>query len=244
VSVFSYNGISLDENEVRIRVARRRMLGQTNQSFLQKIVWDVEGVTLGENSAELTAKLDLRQATFDTQGGDISFTVNGAASHHSLTDAATINGIRSHGLSFTRTNNAQWGWHTEYAYLRSWSCRFEAEILAVENSIIAWNETVSQIGTGGPDFAVLEAINGNPVVQQTAQATSFMAIQKGFAVGATDWPTPPASLWAGSVKPKLFKVSQSLPRMWGRNTNLMYPIQWEYVHEAAVSLSGVPGFPF
>lgn len=246
MSILSYGGYSHDENSVRLTCFKRRILGQANQSLFLKTVYDVQGVVQGADSAELTSKLAAMQAAYDLQHQDFVLRVNGADSHHKLFAASTINGVRTHGLSFTKVDNRQWGWHTEYAYIRSFSVRVEAEQLALTDpysGIVSWSETLSQIGTGGADFVILESINGPPVVQTTCPQTSFAAIQKGYAVGAASWPFAPAALFPGNIKPKLTKFSRSTPKQFGLNQNTLFPISWEYVYEAGSALSGFPGIP-
>lgn len=240
MSMLSYGAYDHDPREVSLAVSQQAVYGQTRQKIYHKIRWHVRGVKRGVDRTELQTKLTAMELAYASDGEDLSL----SDSHHALSDASTINGIRIvGGINYHDRGpggGRTWGPRIENLFVRTYSIIAEAEVLDVDEEIVHWHESLLQIGTGGPDFVIKEAFGGAAQFQGLAQITKYRLIQQGYAIGATAEPAPPSPLYPAFLKPRPYTAQISTPQLWGLNTNLLFPARWEYHFESAGALTGTP----
>jgi hypothetical protein len=134
------------------------------------------------------------------------------------------------------------GQGAEYSTFRNYTIALEAEWLAPQATLLAWQETIRFQG-GGPRFAYLEPINGQPVKQLLKQATTFKATQSGEAVGYAAYPLPALPIWPDAEHTDRREIRYELPRRMGPPGNPTYTqfkVSWSYSFEDSGPLLGLP----
>jgi hypothetical protein len=159
----------------------------------------------------------------------------------SLINSDSISGVRVvDGPNFPGDTGA------EYATVRRFDFEVQAEFLVpgTEKAILAWNETISVIGTGGPVKRFRVPINANFLVRQVISPRSIVrATQRGQAIGHTAPPVPPPPRWPDyELVDQRQAADRSTPKRLGRGF-VEYPVSWGYVFEADVPLVALPSLP-
>lgn len=129
----------------------------------------------------------------------------------------------------------------EYVNQRHFEFTAEADYLFNGSSsrfYLDWSETVS-ISGGGPLYTVMPALFGPPQRQMIFERTPCVAVQSGFAVGATGYPAEPRPIWPFALKnsPEIRRTS---PKKLGRANYTEYRIEWNYQFEWHSPLFGFP----
>ncbi len=118
-------------------------------------------------------------------------------------------------------------------------------IVNTGNPLLAWVESLSFEGTGGPRNIHLQPLQGAPQKQQVAEQTPARATQHGSAVGLYDWPyaAMPGPIWPGAEQQDRRKVDPKTPKLSGSGNALVYTefeLAWSYFFEDASPLTGTP----
>lgn len=200
--------------------------------------WDIQGMLQAADQAALTAAIDELRAAYAIQAQDVGFyRDNGQPTSHRIVSAETNGGVRVVvPPSFPQGQGA------EYTTFRSYTLALEAEWLDSQANLLAWHETIRFQG-GGPRFAYLEPINGQPVKQLLQQATTFKAAQSGEAVGYAGYPVPAPPLWPEAEHLDRREIRYELPKRTGppgSATYTQFRVSWSYNFEDAGPLVGLP----
>lgn len=245
----SYGDYDHDNNECWYSIVRNARRSQTGYDMVRNTRITIYGVKKASSVANLTTALTSLESAYQTQNQDLIFKDNDNSTElvHSIRSANTINGIFvvspvTYALS-NIPSGPNWGSGTEYVRSRRFQVTLEyEELVSSAQEIVFWSETLRTIGDGGPEFAVQEAVTGTPQYQNTKQSTMFRVQQTGVAKGLTGYPIAATPIWP-STPP--FKRSQSwtvfkTPEIWGRNRNLVYPVEWKYEFHSINALAGSP----
>jgi hypothetical protein len=133
----------------------------------------------------------------------------------------------------------------DYATVLRFDITAYAEYLIdnAEDAVLQFQESLSFQGDCGPDIVWRPCVNAGPVQQAVSPATTQIIIQRGRAVGHTDYPTPPAPIFpAQYYQGKYTVIDPESPRQVGQGY-IEYPISWQYRFEANIPLSGTPNLP-
>lgn len=103
-----------------------------------------------------------------------------------------------------------------------------------------WEQTFTEIGTGGPRFVLLETRNGPPQKQRVAERSVVRAVQAGHAVGRTGYPSFPAPLFPADEHVEQRQRTRVSPKTVDKDKT-DYAIQWSYSFESTGPLGGKPG---
>lgn len=118
----------------------------------------------------------------------------------------------------------------EYATCRTFGVGIGATFLDADSQIEAFQETVSVIGTGGPEFEVVECQDGLYVDQIIPQSKRFV-IQEGYAIGISGYPlVQPPPLLPDYEHVRQRRVTSCGGRFRGQGYS-DYTIRWRYVFE-------------
>lgn len=241
-----YGTYEHSEGEVSAQIVRQAVLGQVGYRTHRRERWTVTGVLIAASQSALQTEMDSLKAAYDQDGRDLTFLFDDdTETHHKIVNSDTLNGVRIRMFQWLDGLPGQWGAHTEYTLMRSFRFMAEAEILDQEESdLFYWNEVIEQIGNGGPDFAVQENLTGIPIRQETKNFTAGRAVQRGTAMGFTSYPSLPAVLFPGLLKPHSARPSYETPKQFGRQRHTLYPIHWNYQYLAPTAIpSGPPPLP-
>jgi hypothetical protein len=174
--------------------------------------------------AEIRQRIDEIVLAYDVNGVDFAFLDNaGVATRHSLVSSQSISGTRVTHRSWPKGDPAEW------ATGRTFYVIIEADYVAPESSLVAWQEVVKIIGTGGPRVEVIETVAGAPRVQTLASQTAVRVIQQGQSIGMTNYIAPPGPLIPAyehqDQREIILESAQSYP-----NGFLYFPTKWTYHH--------------
>jgi hypothetical protein len=202
----------------------------------------VAGWLEGDSQSNLSAQeAQLRAALIGADRQDFKFLTDlGGTSAASLLNSESISGVRVvDGPNFPGDTGA------EYATVRRFDFEVEAEFVihGTENRVLAWTESISIIGTGGPVRRIRVPINSPILVRQQISPRSVIrAVQRGQAVAHTRWPTAPRPNWPLYELVDQRMLDAQSPRRIGRGF-VEYPLQWSYSFESDVPFVGFPNLP-
>jgi hypothetical protein len=243
MSVAVLGGITTDLNEVNLATASA-MPTWTPRGGKMGInhTWVVRGITRASSQSALTTKLAARDAEW-VDGGVLDEMVlylgpgTTNATVHSVDDDDTLNGIQVR--KFEYTSPGPWFSQTEYVWKRSWQLVLTAEKITGTNEIYQFSETFEQIGTGGADSVIQEALTGNPQLQVTKAVTKFMYRQYGIAVKVGSYYAFPNAAYPSNVLPKQTRYWQKSPQRKGTLQSILFPSGWHYLMHAPTNLGFV-----
>lgn len=149
-------------------------------------------------------------------------------------------------LSGNRVVSASWDYQTpaEYANTRTFQIELEAIILQSYSNILTFKETVSEFGTGGPDWTYQARWQGYPVREEISQYTPVHLVQRGFVVGLTSHPQPPLPYWPDDEHRPSRVITRMSPIVLGHPSNaraVQYPVSYEYHFRRATATNPTPG---
>lgn len=121
----------------------------------------------------------------------------------------------------------------EYATCRTFAVGIGATFIDAESQIEFFTESITVVGTGGPDIEVVETQYGLEIDQIIPQ-TKQVIIQEGEAVGLSGYPVlvVPGPVLPAFERPKLRRYTTTGGRYRGQGYT-DYTIRWRYVMETA-----------
>ncbi len=201
-----------------------------------------KGVIEGNNQAECTdAENALRLVLADKYRDLILYKDDSTASSTKLVNNTSLSGVRI--VSGPIFANELRG--AEHSTLRTFTFVAEAEYLVPVGNpdvMIAFSESLTMVGTGGPVTRYRNAINGPPVKQIVYPFSVVRATQSGQAVGHLRAPDPAIiapPLWPADELVDQRVFGQASPEALGL-AYVGYGVRWSYTFETAVGFFGFP----
>lgn len=154
-------------------------------------------------------------------------------SHYLETDAAD-------NISGNKVLSRSWDYQSpaEFANTRSYGIRLGARIFSSYSSILYFQESVKQIGTGGPQWTYRPRWQGAPIREDIHDQTPVELIQSGVIVGAQSHLQPPPPWWPDDEQQNLRYVERISPRLHGHpsfNRATHYVVKYAYTFLRATS---------
>lgn len=233
-----YGGYPFDDNEVSIQIFRRRIYSQRGRQVFTRHTFIITGVKQADTAAELTSKLAALELACLQDGADLRFYDNdGAPTAHGLISSGTINGVQTVGpVQYPGANPGVWGMQTEYVNKRTYRVIFQADYVGADD-LVEYQESITKIGTGGPQIIWQESLSGAPQFQQVKAQTKCLLIQQGYAIGLLSRPEPSTPLFPlPFFKSERAMTRIEAPRYQGINISTHWPIHWRYEFESASPL--------
>jgi hypothetical protein len=235
MAYLKYGDFQHDENEVSITIDKNSKLNRFGVPYSLEHVWTIEGALFADSPAELTNRIRALEAAYSQHGKDAELFINGAVTAHRLISSQTINGV-----SVAKPPSYPTADPGEYTTFRKYQIVLRAETpidVSQGNGgrIVAFSETV-QFSGGGPMYRFLQPINGTPIKQMVAQATTYKAEQSGSAVGFDSYPLTPGPLWPGDEHRTLRRTGKRSAADGSTN----FEVFWNYSFESVYPLSGNP----
>lgn len=221
-------------SEVTLRI--ETLLSERGIPYAQVWMASVRGYLSGNGQAENTIAATTLQDVLRVPYKDFILRhADGTPSHVTMRNAASITGVIAQGPNFPDARGAEFATYRRYEF----TVRAEYPITPGANAILAWTETISITGNGGPRFVVKHAIVGPPQRQQISQATVVHATQQGRSVGYINYIAVPPPIWPDAELPERRVVTPTSPKMRGRGFQ-DFAVSWAYQFESAVPLGGLP----
>lgn len=224
------------DNEIDISsISVRSMYSQRNRLEFKRWTMTVQGEICTTDKDELTTRLRELQEEYNEDYRDVILhRSDGTHTAHALTNANSINGVRVMQFSYPK------GGAGEYATGRTFSITFQADYLDVEDDIYSFNESLTFIGTTGPQWELVPTWRGTRYVERWP-VTPQTIYQDGSVIGLRGWPHLPPRLFGEAYEHlNMRMVRTSSPRMHNRHQNLHYPLNYRYVYSTHVLLNGYP----
>lgn len=165
---------------------------------------------------------------------------NGAASASTLTSQGGFGVCVVDGPHFDKSAGPE--------YVTTRTVRFTAEAEYVfrgaENYPVAWHDSISIQGTGGPSRRWRIPLRGRPIRQETTQFTIVRATHAGSGIGHLGYPSvPPPAFGYKYLVNESASVTRGTPEPRGPTGRVNWPVSWSYAFEADVPLVGLPTMP-
>lgn len=236
--VLKFGTYTHDTGEIDLSTSKSTLFTSAQLPYATLERWTIQGRLLADTPAEMDTKLASLEAAYSGEfsASDLYLTLtDGSTASQLLLDAsAATGGIRIVQQPSIPTLDRA-GYVTNLAYTVVLEAEFP--LADVETAIRSWTETLTFSG-GGPRYGYLLPKVGLPVKQLLKRSTTYLAMQRGSAVGLYRRPSPPrprfpfAQLEAG-------QRSLRSPRRYG-NDYVDYGVDWEYKFESAFPLIGTP----
>lgn len=230
--------LMLDADASWFTIRRIGIKGATGRINRIRVEWTINGRTNttadpgspnSAQSAALEPKVIKTQAAFK-DGCDLIFSLG---SNMRLMSGDCTEGTHVQLFEWTNGTDGVRGSGLEGVARRTFRAIVYGDILvASDTDIIQWQESLTWFGTGLAKTLPAVSLNGTVQAQQVARFTPFYCIQSGFAVGLTNYPSPPTATFQGIpgfyFLPDGVSTTKMTPRRWGVNTNSEFPVRWSY----------------
>jgi hypothetical protein len=230
-----------EDGEVAVRIVVTPVRSEGNQYYAYDVRWSLFGHLKAATQAALVTAIAALEAAYSTENKDlVLFQTNGVTAAASLLTAGTIGGTRIvSGPTYPEDGQHD----AEFSTFRRYQIEIEARRSTGQAELLAWTESLSFHGTGGPKTAHAQPLVGPPQKQQLAQQTPIRVVQQGRAIGFTDWPTPPPPQWPNDVREDEIDIKYNEPKRYGppgSPTYVEFEVEWTYPHEGVGPFVGRP----
>lgn len=214
-------GHTFDADELSlVSVAKQSVYSQRGKRIQRQVVMQCEGELLGANSDAIITKIQQIENALKDDSKEFRFSVGGTLAHAMLLNEC-VSGIKVIQQAFPKHQDG------ELATVRTFSFTLQGTYDAVEDDLVYWEESIEQVGDGGPRFYVLETAESIPQAIFTSNYTAVTYHQAGRAIGYASYPAPPGPVIpSGELRP-----ARRVRRTSGRNLGSairFYGRSWSY----------------
>ncbi len=231
-----YGSFSHVQNDPTVEIHSRTNMSP--RGFIASITyqWNIRGILQGADStAILAAMVALEAAYVNNNGQDLILYYDDQATiAHRLLNAGSLGGTRIvSGPDYPVGDGAELG------TFRTYEITVEADYPNVQQNIIAWDDSLTLEGLGGPRYVFLECLEGVPQQQIVRQQTTYRAQQAGRAVGLFAYVNAAPPVFPGALLPEAAKVTRRAPQR-RLNSFTEFVTEWSYEFESTSPLNGLP----
>lgn len=232
----SYGSYDFDEGACEVTLDIQTQMNGRGVPFSLAKRMNVRGFLAGDTTAAVDAKCDLLEAALAAPYRDlIVYTDASAATHLALYNQGSTTGVVVSGLRYPVGRGADLVTYRTFEF----HATAEYPIGSGRGVLMAFQETISVSGTGGPRFILKDALLGPPQRQIVQQRSRVRASQQGQAEGYLEYPTEPPPLWPQDEHVELRQVNRTGGRFRGK-TWQGFTVSWSYQFESAALLTGQP----
>lgn len=226
----------------QMRVAQA---AEGGQPLRYEVTYSVTAWLDGSGQADLSNKERAMRAALLTPNRDFVLKTDaGTASSAAIYAAQTAGGTRVVSIAAPEAQGA------EFVSQRTLAFQVVAEyhVSGAERAVVAWEESVQIVGTGGPRRVWRMPLAGPGVRQQVSTHSTVRATQSGRAVGYRGRPDAARPLFPLYEALEQRIIARSSPRnlggFSGSDEYVDYGIAWSYAFERGDGpLVGLPGLP-
>lgn len=224
--IIEYGGVRLDDHVAMptfFGAARRFNSRGQAQSVVKRMV--ISGELLGTSATTIDAKVATLQSVFAVNGGLCRLLqTDGTATRFILGETGSFGGCKVlDGPTFTLEDGK-----AHYCTGLPFTVAMEAEYPVLGAQLVAFQETITRVGTGGPRRVTIELDNAFPAEQIVSQATPVVVVQTGEAIGFATYPVFPDPIFPTQVDlPDGYQTTVGSPRVDG-GAYVDFPIRWNY----------------
>lgn len=243
--IASWGNFFFPVNQAAVTYRLNTERGENRRELRRVFTVNCRATLDGSTQAELTIAENLCKIALAQPFQDFVLRQdNGSPSGIQLINATSLSGCRIiDGPNFPEALSP------EYVNARTVEFTVEAVYLVpgAENAILAWQETISVQGSGGPGYVMRRPINTEPFPQQVSPSTPIITTQRGSAVGHMSEPRYPEPMFGRVIQYGYYDAEAEVkdkgsPKALGRAW-IEYPINWSYRWIHSRPLLGTPTRP-
>lgn len=234
--LYRYGSYLSPLNEAGILIQREAVTSEASGlqlGFRER--WTLNGFLQATDPYTLTALLTLLELAFARNNQPLQLLANdGFTVLRQLAPLGALGGTRVvQGPQYLDDGTAD----AEYSTYRRYQCIVEggyAYAGVPGTALLAYHESITTRGTGGPRFVYRQPLTGYPQKQLVAENTPVLVTQRGEAVGLTAYPFYPAPIWPEAEHEDRRELEFGNPKKTGGNVGAVYvewPVRWTYVFE-------------
>lgn len=225
--IVKYGSFSFDDNETMVSAFRAvRIYNQRGLPAVIRRQMVIEGEIIAANTAAIDARVQQIRSAFAIDGAAAGlYQSDGTPTQFQLPTAGSLGGVRIvEEPSFSLDDG-----RAHYATGLPFRVVLEADYPEVGGGgLVAYNETITRIGNGGPRRLTIELDNGVPAEQIVSTNTPVVILQSGEAVGFSAYPAFNTPILPAYVDlPDGYVTSAGAPQLSG-TVFINYPIRWQY----------------
>lgn len=223
--------------EVMLLTASDSIYDDAERPIGWKEKWTIQGQLQGPAAtlSLLAADLEARYRQPITFAG--LFYDNAAVTHHYWLASRTLGGIK-----VVAPPGYPDGSRVQFVNARDYTISLEAEFVSErQRNVIAFTETIQQIGDGGQRLVALETRNSNPVIQRTSKRSPVQLVQSGSITGRWHYERPPASLFPANTSSPESRFQQHTPQ-YRNGTYTNYRVDYSYMIVLPYVVTYLPNF--
>lgn len=216
-----YGTYSHTANECSVTIERTATRVQSGVARETLERWNIMGLATASSQSALTTKLRAIEAAYSENGKDIGlYDDSGTATVHLLRDRDTIDGV-----FVVKPPSYPEGSGAEYSLFRTFSIAVEGKTTSETSNLLAYAQSITYQGNGGPAWDYLVPLNGAPQAQMFTQRSLVTVTQEGQAVGYSAYPTPPQPIWSQYLLNDQCTIRHELPSIDSKERR----VSWQYV---------------
>lgn len=236
-----YGNYRHEDNEVELAsITKHLVRAESGAKRLLRETWTLKGELRAATQSALDAAIrQLENAYLRQDGRDAVFYFDdGTATQHQLRNSRSLSGVRVLSLSYPVGRGA------EFATYRTYEIQLEADFPVADNTanLLAWQESITFQGSGGPDVSVTEVLDGPPLIELSGTHTPCYATQSGSALGHRSYPSVPGPIWPANEIGRERSITPGTPKLLN-GVLVEWPVSWSYRFVAQGPLSGLPHQP-
>lgn len=219
-----YGSFQHDANEADVTYSIRTSYSPRGNRDIETRSVSFTGVLIPSSASQANIDADAvaLEAAYATGGKDFGFFTDASAlTHISLPNSGAIGGVRVLSVAWPEGNGA------EFATGRTYQITLEAQYLATAG-LLAFSESTSTTGDGGPVVQHFPLLNGSPEEQQIWPSSTIKATQNGDASSSLGYPAAPGRLFSNEHRDRR-RVSRSASEDRGRT---IFRTSWSYSFES------------
>lgn len=234
--IVAVGNFSFQDNEAMVTYfGQRRSYNARGRGQTLTRQMRVEGEMIGSSAAVLNDRLGEILSILSVDGFSAALLESDGTATHMQIGQGSFTGGRIVESHFPMQDGM-----AHFATAIPFGFTIEADYLVNDNDpLVAYSETLTQVGDGRPRSVVIEVDNGAPVEQTVSTHTPIYVIQQGEAVGILSYPVPNLPLFPNAIRaPEDIQISEGSPRL-DNGAWFDYPVRWQYRFTLPTSI-GIP----
>lgn len=235
--ILRYGGYSFEDAEcLPAFYGRARQYNQRGrtQSVIKRL--QIQGEIIAASQSLIDARVRQIESALALEGATVVLLLDsGSESAYKLDSGSSISGVKiTDGPNFPQEDGK-----AHYATGQPFNMTFEAEYLVSDGDpLVAYSESITKIGNGGPRVVWPELDNGPSIPQIVSTHTNVTVIQAGSAVGAAAYPFAyiPGPVFPQNLDNPDETTTVETPRLTGSGF-VDFPLNWVY----RMTLNANPG---
>lgn len=238
--LLKYGSYSFNQYTTSVPISRAFTFDSQGRRDKETQTWTITTVLQDTTQSGIKSKIAALEAAL-VDGSDLILYHNDGTTP----SAHAVANCRIGSIGFPKASGA------EYANQRTVEISITGEVTSTKaDTIVAFQESVSYSGNGGPRYVWQECLTGVPQKYEAVSHTLYRAVQSGSATGrasdpaaADPYPTPPAPLFPAAL---LEGGIDSAPMELERSTSydeygtVLYSIRWTYEFASVDPLEAFP----